>query len=90
MTYIENKIVLNICFFVALIKIANGASISGKHNYEYDGSSSLQRSGKSSIDEQELLEFSKGRLKLTARITVGEPQKGNFKLIEYSDRYTYK
>ena len=83
MANIENKVGLTICFFIAITKVIKGASITVKQNDEYDANKSFHRSGKSVPENQEFLEYSKGRLKLTARITVGEPQKGTFIINKY-------
>ena len=61
---------------VIFTKTVYGASISKNQDNLNATDASLQRSGKSETGNQGLLEFSKGRLKLTARITVGETRTG--------------
>ena len=80
MAKIETNVALIIWLFIAITKVIKGASITVKQNNEYDTNKSFHRSGKSVQENQEFLEYSKGRLKLTARITVGEPQKGTFRI----------
>ena len=76
MMYFSIIYALSVYLFISLLEIANSASIDNKQNTRYDKKALLQLNEKSVSGAQELLEFSKGRLKLTARITVGKAQKG--------------
>ena len=76
MIFLPMKYALSILVFVFFTKNVNGASISRNQDDINTKDASLQRSGKSETGNQGLFEFSKGRLKLTARITVGETRTG--------------
>ena len=78
MISLQMKYALNIALSVFFTTNIYGASISRNGDETNAKEASLQRSGKSETGNQGLLEFSKGRLKLTARITVGETRKGKF------------
>ena len=76
MISLRMKYTLSSVVFVCFTTDVNGASISKNQDDINAKDTSLQRSGKSETGSQGLLEFSKGRLKLTARITVGETRTG--------------
>ena len=76
MVFLRMKYALSIFVSVLFTKTVHGASISRNQDNLNPKDASLQRSGKSETGNQGLLEFSKGRLKLTARITVGETRTG--------------